>query len=211
MGVYRPTSNITTNSPSELALLNDFGDILTAGGTDVIIVPEIHRIKFRKNAINCWMNPITGLTRISLQGIFRKPTDMDEATSTPKQETEQTESQSATSSLPSSFPMVAEYTIPCLYDILKELTALGQVLFPPSAENPDQPGIDPLLPIHALKSVADVASKPTSNEKPSMLVDVEKGRPTELEVVLGEVVRSGRKAGVPMPVSSPLQFAKISF
>lgn len=35
--------------------------------------------------------------------------------------------------------------------------------------------------------------------KPSMLVDLEAGRPMEVEGIIGEVVRKGRKAGVPLP------------
>ena len=34
-----------------------------------------------------------------------------------------------------------------------------------------------------------------------VLVDVERGRPMELDVVVGEIVRLGRRMGVDMPVS----------
>jgi len=40
-------------------------------------------------------------------------------------------------------------------------------------------------------------SPPT--HKPSMLIDVESGKPFELECILGEVVRHGRRLGVPIP------------
>ena len=202
MGVYREEPNVTTNSIEETAMLNELGDMLSAGGSDVVIVPEIHRIKFSKNALNCWMNPITALTRISYQGIFRKPDDL---LVVPHSQTEvigeRTPSQIATASIPASFPEVADYTLPCIYDVLSEVTALGQILFPPSADAPDVPGIDPQLPLQMLQSVSRIGTKPNSTEKPSMLVDVEMGRPTELEAVLGEVVRSGRKVGAQIPVS----------
>ena len=53
--------------------------------------------------------------------------------------------------------------------------------------------------------------KETSTHRPSMLLDAEKGRPIEVEAIVGEVVRMARKGGVDVPVSSyaPLQlFAK---
>ncbi|KAK7689987.1 hypothetical protein QCA50_006629 [Cerrena zonata] len=50
-----------------------------------------------------------------------------------------------------------------------------------------------------LKGMGTLASKVTSNERPSILVDVESGRPTEVEVLVGEVVRMGRKLAVPTP------------
>jgi len=197
LGVYRSQPNITTNSPSELSLLQEFGDMLSAGGTEVIIVPEIHRVKFRKNALNCWMNPITALVRISFQGMFRKPEGAETPNTSPEDAiSEPTPSQIATASIPASFPSVSRYTIPALYDILTEVTALGRALYPSSSEDP---GIDPQLPASVLTSISDIGMKPTSDEKPSMQVDVEMGRPTELEVVLGEMVRAGRRVGVPVP------------
>lgn len=40
---------------------------------------------------------------------------------------------------------------------------------------------------------------PKSNFKPSMLVDLEAGRPIELEAIVGNVVRAGRRLGVATP------------
>lgn len=175
--------------------------MLTAGGSDVIIVPEIHRIKYWKNALNCWINPITALTRISSQGIFRKPEDLrPTAHGLLNGVCERTPSQIATASIPASFPMVAEYTIPWIYDTLKEVADLGQILFPSSPEFPEVPGIDPNLPSDMLQRFSAIGAKPGGSEKPSMLVDVEMGRPTEIEVVLGEMVRAGRRVGAPIPV-----------
>jgi len=36
--------------------------------------------------------------------------------------------------------------------------------------------------------------------KASMLLDVEQGKPFEVEVILGEVVRDGKRRGVPVPL-----------
>jgi 2-dehydropantoate 2-reductase len=38
--------------------------------------------------------------------------------------------------------------------------------------------------------------------KPSMLVDLEKGKPIELEAIIGVIIRLGEKLGVPTPVNS---------
>lgn len=47
----------------------------------------------------------------------------------------------------------------------------------------------------------------TSTHKPSMLVDMETKRPLEIEAIVGEVVRAGRKHGVDIPVSiAPIDF-----
>jgi 2-dehydropantoate 2-reductase len=40
--------------------------------------------------------------------------------------------------------------------------------------------------------------------KPSMLQDVERGRPTEIEAINGAVVREGRRLGVPTPYNQAL-------
>jgi 2-dehydropantoate 2-reductase len=44
--------------------------------------------------------------------------------------------------------------------------------------------------------------QPTIVHKPSMMIDVENGRPIEVEVILGSMIRLGRKLGVPLPVSN---------
>lgn len=40
--------------------------------------------------------------------------------------------------------------------------------------------------------------------KPSMLVDLESGRPMEIEGIIGEVVRQGKEANVPTPRRVPI-------
>ncbi|THH30314.1 hypothetical protein EUX98_g3892 [Antrodiella citrinella] len=195
MGIHREETNVLVNTPEEAAILSGFGDILSSGGTDVTIVPEIHRVKFQKNAFNCTYGSITSLSRYNMQGLFRKPPDedytppatnpnlVDSAHPTPARE--------ATTPVPASFPMVAEYTIPWMYELLSEVKELGQKLFPDA-------GYDE-LPLTVLVSTSAIVNKPTSNERPSMLVDVELGRPTEVEVIIGSLVRASRTVGVSMP------------
>ncbi len=43
-----------------------------------------------------------------------------------------------------------------------------------------------------------------AHSKTSMLQDIEQGRPTEIEALTGAVVRYGKEAGVPTPVSESL-------
>ena len=61
-------------------------------------------------------------------------------------------------------------------------------------------GLDPDAAAKTLANTARLHTRPDSTHVPSMLVDVEAGRPTEVEHVVGEVVRMGRRAGVGMPV-----------
>lgn len=42
---------------------------------------------------------------------------------------------------------------------------------------------------------------PASFHTPSMLLDVKRGKPIEVEVIVGEVVRMAKEKGVPVPVS----------
>lgn len=52
-----------------------------------------------------------------------------------------------------------------------------------------------------IKGTADIHVRPDSKHKASMLLDLELGRPLEIEVILGEVVRKAHKLGVDIPVS----------
>ena len=101
-------------------------------------------------------------------------------------------------SLPARSPLIAEHTLPLLRDALEEMYALGQVLFPAT---PQAPGLDADIVTRTLQNTARLHCVPESAHRPSMLVDVENGRPMELDVVVGEVVRLGRAHGIAMPVS----------
>ena len=185
-----------TNTPEEQAILTEFGDILAEGGTQVTVVPEIHRVKYRKNALNCLMGPVCALARYSMQEIFRKPLDEDALPAKVIGET--TTVHAETADIPASFPKISEITIPLMYDILEEVKELGQKLFPATDSDP---GVDPDLSKSVLMSTAVIVIKPTSSERPSMLVDVEMGRPTETDVIIGSVIRMAKQVGVSMPVS----------
>ena len=50
MGLYKHGNFAdVSQTPEEVNLLNDFGGMLVAGGSEVTLVPEIQRHRFRKN------------------------------------------------------------------------------------------------------------------------------------------------------------------
>ena len=53
---------------------------------------------------------------------------------------------------------------------------------------------------NAINSTAKIHKSPDSTHRPSMLHDLEYGRPMEVEVVLGEIVRKAREYKVDAPV-----------
>jgi 2-dehydropantoate 2-reductase len=67
---------------------------------------------------------------------------------------------------------------------------------------PDSPdGIPSSVVDSTLNFTAALHADPTSVHRPSMLLDAERGRPIEVEVILGEVVRMAKENGVSIPVS----------
>ncbi|KAA1474388.1 6-phosphogluconate dehydrogenase C-terminal domain-like protein [Dentipellis sp. KUC8613] len=183
MGVYRHDDFTTaSNSESEGSLLNDFGGLLEAGGSTVTIVPEIQRVKFAKNFWNVAFSSIASLTRHPLTAVFRPPT-----VSNPQMD----------ATLPSvrHFSLITENTIPVLRAIMQELLAVGHALGFPA----DDRGLPPEIVDRTIESTGRLHAVPESKHRPSMLLDVEKGRPIEVEVILGEVVRMARERGVDIP------------
>ncbi|EMD37093.1 hypothetical protein CERSUDRAFT_114993 [Gelatoporia subvermispora B] len=185
MGVYRPDQTITQNTSAESALLEDFAAMLRAGGSDVTVVPEIQRIKYSKNFWNAVLGASAALSRFPLTAVFRAPRNEFGAPGN-----------SDTSAVPSASPLIAAHTIPFLRDALTELYALGTALFPPSEAGP---GLDPDIVQRTLRNTANIHARPDAMHRASMLVDIEKGRPMEVEVVLGEVVRMAKEKGIAVP------------
>ncbi|KAI0364569.1 6-phosphogluconate dehydrogenase C-terminal domain-like protein [Pilatotrama ljubarskyi] len=210
MGIYRPTPKPSPPSAAEAALLADFAGMLAAGGTDVTVVPEIQRVKFAKNMWNGVLGASAALSRSSLRAFFRpphlepgregtEPTPEEMEGESAREVLEARESSAsvkATEAIPHASPAIGAYTIPFLYDALTEVYELGNKLFPPEGE---VAGLDPEVVQETLANTARLHARPDSTHKPSMLVDVEMGRPMEVEHVVGEVVRMGRRAGVSMP------------
>jgi 2-dehydropantoate 2-reductase len=121
---------------------------------------------------------------------------------------------------PSTANYVEEYTISTLNDLLLECITLGLLLFNDSGTqsvlmnylaralgySDDDSGVPSSCIDEIMERTRKDYSRPTSTHKPSMLVDVENRRPTEVEVIFGNVVRMGRKFGVPLPVSNGPQY-----
>lgn len=196
IGIYRPTPNILTNTPEETSILTSIGDVFKAGGTTINIVPEIQRVKFEKNIWNAVLGPVTVTSGHSFQSIFR-PLEITLGNPNFNPDT-MPHAKIGDLIIPAASHSIAENTIPFLYDTILEVCTVGNALFPQSDGGvvfTEERARD------IMKGMGTMASKPTSNERPSILVDVESGRPTEVEVLVGEVVRMGRKLGVSIPVS----------
>ena len=220
MGIFRPSPAPVQNTASESALLDDFASLLAAGGSETSVVHEIQRVKFAKNMWNGVLGASAALSRFSLREFFRPPhmaPGHDGLQPEPEPDIEEggleeTPSRRATREIPHAAPALGAYTIPFLYDTLHEVSELGKVLFPPFPPSSEEvagsagqtvplPGWDEEAAYRILMSTARLHAVPTSTHVPSMLLDVQAGRPMEVEHVVGEVVRMGRKAGVSMPVS----------
>ncbi|KAH9893648.1 6-phosphogluconate dehydrogenase C-terminal domain-like protein [Cubamyces lactineus] len=212
MGIHRPpTSTTTTADAAHPAHLTEFARMLSAGGSDVTLVPEIQRVKYTKNLWNAVLGASAALAHASLRAFFRPPHlepgregGQPSAEETAREVFEAAASASASASasikategIPHASPAIGAYTIPFLHDTLTEMYELGKTLFPPAG---DVPGLDPDVVQKALANTARLHARPDSVHVPSMLVDVQQQRPMEVEHVVGEVVRMGRKAGVSLP------------
>lgn len=88
--------------------------------------------------------------------------------------------------------LASQGSVRTLHAVVTELDPVGRALQYPSEYLRD-PGefVEHYRRKHHLEK--------TASHKPSTLLDVEAGRPFELEVILGEVVRLGRKLNVPIP------------
>lgn len=50
-------------------------------------------------------------------------------------------------------------------------------------------------------AAAEYVAKRTASNRSSMLQDIQRGRPTEIDAICGEIVRLGEQAGIPTPVN----------
>ncbi|KAG6819481.1 hypothetical protein H0H93_011449 [Arthromyces matolae] len=183
IGVYRHKDFTTvTNTESEKALLEDLSTILTAGGTDVAIAPEIQRKKFSKNFWNVAFSSFATLTQYRVPALFREP---------PKDPSKPYEPFVS----PITAHLIQEYTIPGIRATLQELVVLARALGYPDTED----GIPSTLPNEVIENTRKLHIGPESSHKPSMLLDLEKGQPIEVEAILGAVVRLAQERGVPVP------------
>jgi len=89
-------------------------------------------------------------------------------------------------------PEIDAQMTPILHSVLLELQAVGramgfdEIALPPSA-------------LDSLHSSRKMHQNPKETFRPSMLVDIEKGRPMELEVVVGYVIKTAKELQVDVP------------
>ena len=117
---------------------------------------------------------------------------------------------------PATADLIKTYTVPLISAILEELILLGvENLFCPELffslsysvmaarglGYPDtEDELPSSLPSFILETVSQSHAKPDNNHVPSMLLDAQMGRPIEVEVIFGEVVRLAKERGVAIPV-----------
>lgn len=58
-----------------------------------------------------------------------------------------------------------------------------------------------------IENTARIHRSPDSTHRPSMLLDLEQGRPLEVEVVIGELVRTAKELHVDVPVRCSSQIS----
>ncbi|KAH9942051.1 ketopantoate reductase PanE/ApbA C terminal-domain-containing protein [Amylocystis lapponica] len=195
LGVCRPSATVTENTPEEAALLEDFARMLVAGGSEATVVPEIQRLKYAKNFWNAVLGVSAALTRHPLAAFFRAPPGAPSDPVPPPPGPERTAAEAATADLPRAAPAIGAFTLPWVYAAMREMEGLADVLFGAGALDP----VHPDVARDTLARTAKLNADPANSHRASTLVDVERGRPTEVEVMLGELVRMGREHGVDMP------------
>ena len=111
---------------------------------------------------------------------------------------------------PITADLIENYTIPAIKSTIQELITLGMVLRP--TEMYHSLLLQIILLGRALgfsDSTTDVFeltraihAEPSSMHTPSMMLDAQRGKPFEVEVIIGEVVRMARSVGFDIPVST---------
>uniref|UniRef100_A0A0W0FFA8 2-dehydropantoate 2-reductase n=1 Tax=Moniliophthora roreri TaxID=221103 RepID=A0A0W0FFA8_MONRR len=184
VGVYRPDDLMTTqNSPEEAVVLNDLKSLLEAGGAGVDIVPEIQRQKMRKNMLNLAFATFATLSNHTVPCIFRPPPP------DPSKDFYEPYVHHATAHL------IEEFTIPNIRAVLTEAVSVGHALGLSDTED----GLPSSTVPRFLEYVRNNHLDPKNNHAPSMLLDMRQGKPMEVEVILGEVVRLAKRVGVDIP------------
>lgn len=180
-------------------MLQEFANALNAGGGVATICPEIQRVKLVKNFWNVtqvkssfWKYPdeligfyrfssIATLTGWSVTSIFRPPPS------------------SGQSYAPYVFPktpdLIKEHVMPNVRALLSEVLSVGRAMgFPDSKD-----GIPSAIVDEIMEMTRKLCVDPNNNHKPSMMLDAENGRLMEVEVILGEVVRTAKRHHVDVP------------
>ena len=111
---------------------------------------------------------------------------------------------------PITADLIENYTIAAIKSTIQELITLGMVLRPTEIYHSLLFQIIPLgRALGFPDSTTDVFeytrviyAKPNSMHTPSMMLDAQRGKPFEVEVIIGEVMRMARSVGIEIPVST---------
>ncbi|KAG6907598.1 hypothetical protein DXG01_008216 [Tephrocybe rancida] len=183
IGMYRHNDFTTdTNTPTEAAILEDLSTILTAGGSEVQVVPEVQRKKFSKNFWNVVFSSFATLTGHRVPALFRSPPSDPSVSYTPYIS-------------PTTAHLISDHTLPTIRATLQELVVLARALGYPDSED----GIPSTLPDEVIERTRKNYSVPESSHKPSMMLDAEKGQAIEVEAIFGAVVRMAQERGIAVP------------
>ena len=95
---------------------------------------------------------------------------------------------------------MSSQVVPIVREILKEVLAVGRAM------GFDEEALPSSVVDATIEGTARIHVRPDAKHKASMLLDLETGRPLEIEVVVGEVVKKARELNVNIPVSGALSF-----
>jgi 2-dehydropantoate 2-reductase len=200
LGIYkRHQYTGTTPTISEEKILTELASILTAGGTETSIHSEIQRSKYSKNFWNVAFSSFATLTNYRLPALFRPPPPNGVDPYSPYV-------------APATAHLVESHSIPAIQALLQEVLMLGMHTIW-SFLRPDQfllgralgfrdaeDGIPSSIVDRTIENTRQLHIVPDSWHTPSMLADAQQGRPIEVEVIIGELVRMGKNLKVDMPV-----------
>ena len=92
-------------------------------------------------------------------------------------------------------PATESTLTPIIRAIMLEKLAVGRAM------GFDENALPASIVDQTIESTAKIHRRPDSRHKASMLLDCENGRPLEVDVIVGEVLKKGRELKVDTPVS----------
>lgn len=162
IGVYRLDDySETENSPEESQLLDDFAKLLRDGGSTVTTIPEIQRIKFKKNIINCAFSSFSTLTGYTLHAVFRTKSE-DSTQLRPVVD-------------PVTGPLIDENTIPTIRAILEEIVDVGRAYGFPDTEESEKGTGTVKIADAVFNRIQRLHTSSDSRNMMSMLLDAQSG------------------------------------
>ncbi|KAF7968003.1 hypothetical protein HWV62_32204 [Athelia sp. TMB] len=201
LGVYREDHSVLVNSPEDEALLKGFAELVNAGGGIARTWPAIQRVRFTKNLWNLTFSSFCTLTGYPVPALFRPPPKAGDTYEV--YVSDSTRNRILENTLPTIKAMMEEYvTLGENFDIIIVATTLTVfILSSAYAMDLSEPGtgVTSAFVDYMIKETAAIHGGASSTHLPSMLLDAQCGRPMELEVIVGEVVRMAKGAGVAVP------------